>query len=135
MSKVLSIDIGASSGRFIIVDYANNSFSSKELYRFKNGMKMIRGHLRWDLDELFHNILEGIRISLTSYKDIKSIGIDTWGVDYGLIDEKGEIIDIPIGYRDERNEQAAQDLLSKISYEEIYKESGIQYLNFNTIWF
>ncbi|MBQ9265821.1 MAG: rhamnulose-1-phosphate aldolase [Bacilli bacterium] len=134
MSKVLSIDIGASSGRFIVLSYENGLFSSKEIYRFSNGMKTIKGHLRWDIDKIFENILEGLKITLTTYKDISSIGIDTWGVDYGLIDDNGKLIDLPIGYRDERNKLAARELLSKINYQQIYEESGIQYLDFNTIF-
>lgn len=134
MSKVLSLDIGASSGRFIIVDYSEGAFKSEEIYRFKNGMSRIDGHLRWNLKELFKDVLEGLKLALTLHKDIKSLGIDTWGVDYALIDDNGEIIDNPIGYRDERNKEAAKKLLSKISYKEIYDESGIQYLDFNTIF-
>ncbi len=134
MNKVLSIDIGASSGRFILIECNNGNFNAEEIYRFPNGMKTIKGHLRWDIDELFNNILEGLKISLQNHKDIKTLGIDTWGVDYALLDKDGNIIDKPIGYRDSRNKESADKLLKKISYEEIYKESGIQYLDFNTIF-
>ncbi|MBQ7995435.1 MAG: hypothetical protein IJ247_04385 [Bacilli bacterium] len=132
--KVLSIDISASSGRLIVVDHTKNNFEFEEIFRFKNEMKMENGHYRWDQDYILENIKKGLVEALKKHPDIASIGIDTWGVDYVLIDENGKSIDKTIAYRDPRNAEAAERLFKKHSYWEIYKESGIQYCPFNTIF-
>lgn len=134
MKKVLAIDIGASSGRFILISYNDGTFESEEIYRFKNGMKSINGHLSWDFRDLMSNIYNGINVTLLKHKDILSIGIDTWGVDYGLLDENDYLYKNPIGYRDSRCNESANELLKNVDYSYIYKRSGIQYLNFNTIF-
>lgn len=133
--RVLSIDIGASSGRLIVVNYdKENGFSSQETFRFSNGMNLIEGHLRWDFNQLMESIYRGLNLTFKIYKDIKSIGVDTWGVDYGILNRKGELMSLPIGYRDSRCKNAASNLLKKIDYSYIYKRSGIQFLNFNTLF-
>lgn len=130
--KVLSIDIGASSGRFIVTDYSD-SFVSSETYRFPNGQKMINGHLHWDLQELLSHIREGLKVTLSSHKDIASLSVDTWGCDYCLI-KNDELVRIPFAYRDERNIESQKEYLSEHSYKEIYDETGIQNLPFNTVY-
>lgn len=132
--KVLSIDIGASSGRFIVTDYDGKKFEKIETFRFINEMKYIDGHERWDFNHLFDEIKKGLRKTLNEFNDIKTIGVDTWAVDYGLLkDNKLEFN--PIAYRDDRNEKAKNDLLAKLGgYNKIYKETGIQLLAFNTVF-
>ena len=133
--RVLSIDIGASSGRLIVVTYdKEKGFSSKETFRFYNGMSTIDGHLRWDFNTLMENIYKGLSLTFEIYKDIKSIGVDTRGVDYGTLNHNNGLVALPIGYRDSRCKNAATNLLSKIEYSYIYKRSGIQFLNFNTLF-
>lgn len=134
MSKVLAIDLGASSGRFIVVEYKDNNFFIEETYRFRNGMERIDGHLRWDFDSIFNHIKKGLKISLNKHSDIQSVGVDTWAVDYGLLDKNNNLISNPIGYRDERNDKASQELLKRINYKYIYIYSGIQFLPFNSIF-
>ena len=132
--KVLCIDIGASSGRFIVVDYEKSHFSIDEIYRFYNGMdKDSSNHLIWDFNRLFDEIKKGLKISLSKYDDILSLGIDTWGVDYGrMVNDK--LIFNPYAYRDERCLKSMNDLLKDIDYKNIYFKSGIQKLPFNTIF-
>lgn len=133
--KVLCLDIGASSGRFIVVDYDKFHFSTDETYRFYNGMeKDDNEHLIWNFSKLFDEVKKGLKISLTKYKDISSLGIDTWGVDYGIVDKNGRLESNPYAYRDIRCEKSMEDLLNNIEYKEIYKRSGIQKLSFNTIF-
>lgn len=133
--RVLSIDIGASSGRLMVVEYnSNKGFSYKETYRFYNGMSLKDEHFRWDINSLMEHIYQGLKQTFNEYTDIKSIGVDTWGVDYGLLNEKGELISLPIGYRDSRCSKAMSKLLNKLDYSYIYERSGIQCLNFNTIF-
>lgn len=135
MKKVLAIDIGASSGRFIVVSYEKNKgFSYCETYRFLNGMKMMNNHLRWDFNELIKEIHIGLFKTFASHKDISSLGIDTWGVDYGLLDEKNNLVELPIGYRDDRCRISAENFLLSHDYSSVYFKSGIQFLNFNTFF-
>lgn len=133
--KVLCLDIGASSGRFIVVNYDKFHFYTDETYRFYNGMEKDENeHLIWNFLKLFDEVKKGLKISLTKYKDISSLGIDTWGVDYGILNKNGRLENNPYAYRDVRCEKSMEDLLNKIEYKEIYKRSGIQKLSFNTIF-
>ncbi len=133
--KVLSIDIGASSGRLALISYDKmNKFSFEEIYRFSNGQIVKNNSLYWDFNEIMNNILIGLNKAFNLHPDIKSIGVDTWGVDYGRLNETGELIDEPFGYRDERCFKASSELLKNIDYKTIYGKTGIQFLNFNTIF-
>ena len=133
--EILSIDISASSGRFIVCSYENGKFSFEETFRFPTAMEEKDGHLRWPFKEVWEEqILKGLKESFAKHPQIASVGIDTFGVDFGLLDENDNLIADPIGYRDWRNKRAAKALLTKIPYAEIYKESGIQYLTFNSLF-
>lgn len=132
--KALSIDIGASSGRFIVVTYLNNKIVKEETYRFLNGAKNFNDSLRWDFKEILNEIEEGLKITFSKHKDIKTIGIDTRGCDYCLFDHNDNLIAFPYSYRDARCIKSAEKLLKKTKYKEIYKLSGIQYLPFNTVF-
>ena len=131
--KVIAIDLGATSGRVMTVTHENNTFSYVENARFLNKVYDDNETLRWDFEYLMENILLGIEKALKENPDIASIGIDTWGVDYGFIKD-GQLIAAPICYRDTRTFRVQSDLLKKISFEDIYKRVGIQNLHFNTIY-
>lgn len=131
--KVLSIDIGASSGRFIVTSHVDGVFSYEETYRFPNGAIERDGHLYWDIDEIIRHIKEGLKISLTAHRDIQSVGVDTWGVDYVLIKDGKKVAD-PFAYRDIRNEETMKQYVRSQSYKDIYNETGIQRLPFNTVF-
>ena len=133
--KALSIDIGASSGRCIVIEYKNGEFFKNETYRFLNGMVNIHDSLRWNIKHILKEVTNGIIESLKKYPDIETIGVDTWGCDYVLIDDKKEdIIELPYAYRDKRNIEASNKLLKKVDYFKIYSKTGIQFLPFNTIF-
>jgi len=132
--KVITIDLGATSGRIMVVDHHDHSFSYKEVSRFSNYLVKNRNSLRWDVDLILKNISKGLRKAFKEDKDISSVGIDTWGVDYALLDNKDKIITKPYCYRDPRSLKGVKNVLSLISYENIYKITGIQYLHFNTIF-
>ncbi|MCW3742671.1 hypothetical protein K6Y81_46085, partial [Burkholderia cenocepacia] len=100
MEAVLAIDLGATSGRAIVGYLSENKLVMEEINRFSNLPIRVKGHLSWDIDFLLAKILESIRLANTSYK-ILSIGIDTWGVDFGLIDNEGKLLSQPVHYRDE----------------------------------
>ncbi|MBC8060036.1 MAG: rhamnulokinase [Clostridiaceae bacterium] len=134
MKVILSFDFGASSGRAIISKYDGNKIELEEVHRFQNEPVLIGGHLYWDFLRLFHELKIGIKKAKAKYKDISSIGIDTWAVDYGLLDENNNLISNPIHYRDIRTNNIIKDIEKSVSFEEIYKSTGIQYMELNTLY-
>src|SRR5690554_3736100 len=129
----LAIDIGASSGRHMIITKQDDIFLD-EVYRFEHGFYEKDGHLFWSYKNLFEEVKHGIKIAIKKYPKIKSIGIDTWGVDYTYIDQTGKIIRDPIAYRDDRGKNIKDALNQFINDDELYRKTGIQYMNFNTIY-
>lgn len=131
--NVLAIDIGSSSGRAIVGNINNEMLEFKEVYRFENVPLEKDGVLYWDVDTLFNKILKGIKIASSLY-DISSIGIDTWGVDFGLIDVHGELIDLPVNYRDQST-KGLSDLYTKDKdTKNLYQETGNQVMDINTLF-
>lgn len=134
MKRVLALDLGASSGRGVVISYHDGSFEMDEIHRFENGFILEQGHLAWDADTLYGAIKASIQKATAKYSDILSVGIDSWAVDYVLLDKGGKAIRNPFAYRDYRNEKAREALLRKTNYRRIYMHSGIQNLTFNTIF-
>ncbi len=131
----LAIDIGASSGRHIIGSYENGKLLTEEMYRFPNGMKRNeRGTLVWDTDSLFRHIKEGIAACVKAGKAPSYIGIDTWGVDFVLIDKDGKKIGDAVGYRDGRTQGMDSEVYKLIPEKELYARTGIQKAMLNTIY-
>ncbi len=132
--KLLAIDLGASSGRGIVGTFDGEKLTLKENHRFSNDPVTLNGRLYWDILRIFHEIKQSIQKTVIDGDNISSIGIDTWGVDYGYLDKNGQLLSNPVHYRDTRTDKA-QELLGKtISAEELYEVGGIQTLNFNTIY-
>lgn len=132
--KFLAFDLGASSGRAILGTFNGSRIDLKEIHRFSNDPVFINGNLHWDILRLFHEIKQGILKASIEEKNIDAIGIDTWGVDYGLLDEKGKLLGNPYHYRDTRTEGVMDKVFEIIPKEEIFRETGIQFLWFNTIY-
>jgi rhamnulokinase len=133
--KVLAFDFGASSGRAVMGDFNGEQLRLTELHRFSNDPVMLGGTFYWDLLRLFHDIKLGISKTVhTGNKDIVSIGIDTWGVDFGLLDSDGKLLENPVHYRDERNSGMQEEVFKLIPRDELYNKTGIQLMNFNTIF-
>lgn len=133
-NKYLAIDIGASSGRHII-GYNNEKGEMilEEVYRFNNQMTECEGHLTWDIDYIFEEVKNGIKIALKKYPNIKTMSIDTWGVDYVLIN--GDKIIYPVfAYRDNRTNDVISKVHNIISFDKLYDVTGIQFQPFNTIY-
>lgn len=132
--QYLAIDIGASSGRAMIVTYLEHRISYYELHRFKNIIYEKDQKLFWDFKHLMREINFAIDDAISKYPQLKSVGIDTWGVDYGYIDYDLKLIEDPRCYRDIRNKDAFLEVYKHITKENLYKKTGIQYLPFNTIY-
>lgn len=133
MKRVLAFDLGASSGRGILANLEDGKITLKEIHRFPNNGVKVRSTLYWDVLYLFDQIKQGI----TNAKlegGFDSIGIDTWGVDFGLIDDDGNLIGNPVTYRDARTDNIPAELFEIMCVEDVYKRTGIQIMNFNTLF-
>lgn len=133
MKKVLAFDFGASSGRAIIGKYENGKVTLEEIHRFSNDPVLLGDTMYWDVLRLFHEIKQGI-IKAKNAGGFDSIGIDTWGVDFGLIDKNGKLLENPVHYRDKRNIGMIQEAEKIMSKKAIYEKTGIQFLDFNTLY-
>ena len=134
-TKILSFDFGASSGRALIFEYENGKVSMEEIHRFSNDPVVACGEFRWDILRLFHEIKQGILKAVNGgHDDIESIGIDTWGVDYGLFDKNGKMIGNPYHYRDSRTEGMIDYADKIVGKKYIFDRTGIQFNFFNTIF-
>lgn len=132
--KVLAFDFGASSGRAILGIYDGSRLTIEEVHRFSNDPVEINGSLYWDTLRLFYEIKQGIlKCVQQGHKDIASIGVDTWGVDYGLLDEQGNLLGNPYHYRDKRTDGMMEKIFELIPREELYSRTGIEFMWFNTI--
>lgn len=130
----LAVDIGASSGRHILGTIEDGRIVLEEVYRFPNGMKKKDGHLCWDVEELFTHIKNGIKKCKEIGKIPVSMGIDTWAVDYVLLDEHDEIVGDTVGYRDSRTKGMDEKVYGIIPLDKLYARTGIQKQLFNTIY-
>ena len=134
MKNYLAIDIGASSGRHIVGNVRDGKIVLEEVYRFDNGQVRRNGHDCWDIEKLVESVKVGIDAAAARCR-IDSIGIDTWGVDFVLLDEKGGLVSDAVAYRDSRTAGADAEIESKVmSFAELYSRAGIQKTSFNTIY-
>ena len=129
----LAIDIGASSGRHILGYIKDKKLQLEEIYRFKNGVYNNNNQLCWNLDSLFKEMLNGLKKCKEMNKIPSTLAIDTWGVDFVLLDNNDKILGDTVSYRDNRTANIPEEIFKFISKEEIYKRTGIQNLVFNTI--
>ena len=134
MRYYLAIDIGASSGRHMLGHMQDGKLVLEEIYRFQNGPIERKGSLVWDAEGLFAHILTGMARCKELGKIPVSVGIDTWGVDFVLLDETGQRLGEAVSYRDSRNQGADLLVEEMLSFPELYRRTGIQKLIFNTIY-
>ena len=131
----LAVDLGASSGRTIVGTLDEGKLTLKEVNRFWNGPTEIRGTLLWDFVHLFRNIKEGIALAKKEFGDgLVSMGIDTWGVDFGLLDADGNLLRNPVNYRDSRTLGMFEKVFEKVSKTEVFAQTGIQFMELNTLY-
>lgn len=130
MNKVLAFDMGATSIRGIVGYIADGKLITEEVMRMSHSIKNKNGRLYWDFDAILDKIVN----TIIENKDVSCIGIDTWGVDFGMIDKDGELIDTPFSYRDEKYSIGREEAKSKISELEMFKNSGNQIMTINTVF-
>lgn len=133
MKKVLAFDLGASSGRGIIASLEDGKITLNEVHRFVNNGVSARGTFYWDILYLFDQIKQGI-VKAKLAGGFDAIGIDTWGVDFGLLDKNGELIGNPVHYRDTRTDNIPDELFKVVNRESVYEKTGIQIMSFNTLF-
>ena len=131
----IAFDLGASSGRLMLGIDKGGTIELEEVHRFPNDPVMMNGTLYWDIPRLFHEMKQGLKkVALRKDVSIQSMGIDTWGVDGAWFDENGQMINLPIHYRDGRTTQVIDEVESLLSEEALYGITGIQKAAFNTVY-
>lgn len=133
-SCYLAVDIGASSGRLIAGWVTGGKICLQEIFRFENGLTEKNGHLCWRLDQLTSGVLEGLKAAHAAGFAPVSLGIDTWAVDFLLLDGEEQPIGDPVAYRDGRTARIREALEPRLPFEEHYARTGIQYQAFNTVY-
>lgn len=131
--RVLAFDFGATSARAIICSLKDGKISLSEVHRFDNIPAQIDGTLCWDLPYLFGELKKGIRLAAEA-GGFDSIGIDTWGVDFALVDKDGKILSPPVHYRDSRTDGMMEEVFASVPKDYIYRRTGIQFMSFNTLY-
>ena len=130
----LAIDLGAGSGRAILGTMQDSKISLEEIHRFPNDTFSSEGHLYWDTDKLFEEMLTSLKILVSRQIKIESIGIDTWGVDFALLDKDGKLLSQPHAYRDQMTNGAPEEFYKLISKDKVYQLTGIQTMQFNSLF-
>ena len=131
----LAFDLGASSGRAILGTLNEGKLELTEIHRFENRMQQIHGSHFWNIFSLFDELKTGLKKCINDFHiQPESIGVDTWGVDFVHLNEEGQIILLPFAYRDSRTDHAIEDLFKIIPKEEVYLQTGIQFMQFNSLF-
>lgn len=133
IKRVLAIDFGASSGRAIIGEFNGEKIELTEIHRFSNDPVILNGTMYWDILRLFHEVKKSLIIS-KNYGQIDSIAIDTWGVDFALIDKQGRLLENPVHYRDKRTLGMVDESFNLINKTDFYNITGIQFMELNTVF-
>ena len=130
----LAVDIGASSGRHIVGWMEDGRLCTEEVYRFPNGVQRQDGHLVWDIEGIFAHVKEGLKAAFARYPRIESVSIDTWAVDYVLLDAQDQPVYPVYAYRDGRTQDAVGAVHGIVPFAQLYARTGIQFQPFNTIY-
>ena len=130
MSRVLAFDFGASSGRAILGTYENGELSYQEVHRFENNPRDKDGHFRWDFEDLLANV----RLGAQKAGPVDSLAFDTWGVDFGLLDAQGRLLEDPVHYRDQRTAGLVEEAFQSLPAGALYGATGTQILNINSLY-
>src|SRR5687768_649074 len=129
-----AVDLGASSGRVMAARVGRDRLDLHEVHRFPNRPVHTSGALHWDILGLYGGILDGLRAAGRDLGRLDGVGIDGWGVDYGLLDADGTLLGNPLHYRDARHETAVPAVHAAVPAAELYRVTGLQHLPFNTVF-
>lgn len=134
MATMVAIDLGAQSGRVALGRFDGERLTVSDVHRFPNVPVQTRGVLQWDVLRLFGDVLEGLRAAGRDGVHVDSLGVDSWGVDFGLLDRKGRLLQNPVHYRDARRADAVDRMLAEVPARELYERTGIQLMPINTVF-
>lgn len=134
MKHFLAVDLGATSGRTVLAAFDGEKVSMREITRFRNPIIHLGGHLYWDLPMLYNEVLLGLLKVAEEGLELTSIGIDTWGCDFAFFGKDGQLLGLPYCYRDPHTQGAQQEFFKRMSAEEIYAKTGIQFMDFNSVF-
>ncbi|HZC26600.1 MAG TPA: FGGY family carbohydrate kinase, partial [Actinopolymorphaceae bacterium] len=129
-----AVDLGASSGRVLRGVVGSDQLEARVVHRFPNEPIDANGRLSWDLDALWGGVLAGVRAANDAAGDVRSVGIDSWGVDYGLLDEAGALVAAPAHYRDGRTAGVMERVRTELGAAAMYETTGLQFMPFNTVY-
>ena len=129
-----TVDLGATSGRTILACYDGAKMEMTEITRFENPILPLGGHLFWNLPHLYNEIIRGLAKVASQGVSLDSIGIDTWGCDFAFFGGDGQLIGLPYCYRDPHTDGAQERFFAKMPSEELYRRTGIQFMNFNSVF-
>lgn len=132
--QFFAVDLGASSGRTLLGTLTKNGLEQREITRFQNPIIQVNGHLFWDIYALYNEIIKGLKKVSEEGIQIQSIGIDTWGVDFVCIGKDGQLLGNPYCYRDPHTLGIMEEFFKRIPKERIYELTGIQFMNFNSLF-
>ncbi|MBV9501258.1 MAG: rhamnulokinase [Acidobacteriaceae bacterium] len=132
--RYLALDLGAESGRGILAQLADHRLELTELHRFPNTPVRLPTGLYWDTLRIFHHLCECIRCGVKASDRLDGIAIDSWGVDFGLVGSNGALLENPRHYRDERTSGAQEQVSSRVSREEIFRQTGVQFMDINSLY-
>ena len=130
----LAFDLGATSGRAVTVTLCGNKFDIEEIHRFPNGIMQLDGKYYWNVYSLYEELKKALQICVQRGIKPHSIGIDTWGVDFGYIAKDGSLLGLPRAYRDPYTDGAPEEYFKIIPRKELYASTGIQIMNFNSLF-
>ena len=134
----IAVDLGAGSGRVILAGFGPDELMLEEVRRFHYPPRIVEGHLRWDARKILAEITTGLgeaaRRAGTLGRSVQSVGVDCWGVDYGLLDADGRLLEDPVCYRDSRTDGAMDAVFERVPKSELFARTGIQFLQFNTLF-
>ncbi|MFA0754411.1 MAG: hypothetical protein IMHGJWDQ_002197, partial [Candidatus Fervidibacter sp.] len=132
---LVAVDLGAESGRVLAGKLRDGRFELEELHRFLNGSVRIGEHIYWDVLRLWTEVKNGLALAVQKFgTQVISVGVDTWGVDYALLDGRDELVGNPYHYRDRRTEGIFEVAFERVPREEIYRRTGIQFMRLNTLY-
>jgi len=133
-----AVDLGAGSGRVLVGGFSDDGVLLEEAHRFTYAPRRAAGHLRWDIGRLFEGLHSGLRrataVAAAHDVTLRTVGVDSWAIDYGLVDEAGRLVEEPVCYRDPRTDGMMERAFDRVTRETLFRATGIQFLSFNTVF-
>jgi rhamnulokinase len=131
--RCVAVDLGAESGRIVVGTFDGDSLETEIVHRFPNQPRVVDGHLRWDVGALWHEIVAGLRRAGAAGR-VDSVGVDTWGIDFGYLDDRGELVADPVSHRDARTEGTLDAAVRTVGRDRLYRDTGCQLMEINSVF-